>query len=259
MSITSETRTIVFAHGLFVNPKSWKDWKKFFESRGYVCHTPANPFHEGEPEQLRRTVNPKLGRVNFEDVVNNIARFIDTLPQKPIVIGHSLGGLTVQKLVAMGKAVAGVCIDGAPPVGVITTEWSFWKSNFPVINYLKGNAVFYPGKEWFHYAFCNTLTREESDKNFDEFVVPESRNIPRGTLKGFAKIDFKKPHSPLLFIAGGKDHIIPASLNIKNYNAYKHTGSVREFKLFNGRGHFTCGEPGWQEVAEYVDGWLNKL
>jgi pimeloyl-ACP methyl ester carboxylesterase len=83
-------------------------------------------------------------------------------------------------------------------------------------------------------------------------VEPESRNIPRGTLKRFAKINFKKPHKPLLFIAGEKDHCVPASLNRKNFKAYKDTNSIKEFKEFKSGGYFICGEPNWQEVADYI-------
>jgi len=255
----SKSKTVVFIHGLFVNPKSWLEWKAYFEARGYTCYTPANPFHDGEPVNLRSNIDPKLAKVDFYDVVMNISKLIDSLPEKPIVIGHSLAGLVVQKLVSMDKAVAGICIDGGPPKGIVTSKWSFWKSNFPVINFFKGNSVFRPTKKWFHYTFCNTMTRAESDRVFEMFVVPESRNIPRGTLKKFAKIDLKKPHNPLLFIAGEKDHIVPSSLNKKNFNAYKDPNSVKEFKEFAGRGHYICGEKNWQDVADYILVWLGKL
>jgi pimeloyl-ACP methyl ester carboxylesterase len=256
---TIQSKTVVFIHGLFVNPASWQDWKLYFEAKGYTCYTPANPFHEGDPAQLRKNIDPRLANVSFEDVINNLVKFIDTLPEKPIIIGHSLAGLAVQKLISMNKAAAGIAIDGAAPQGIITTKWSFWKSNFPVINFLKGNSVFKPDKKWFHYAFCNTMTRTLSDKVFDQYVVPESRNIPRGTLKSFAKIDLKKSHHPLLIIAGEKDHIVPASLNRKNFEAYKDLNSITEYKEFKGRGHYTCGEPGWENVANFILDWLNKI
>jgi pimeloyl-ACP methyl ester carboxylesterase len=257
-TIKTTSKTIVLIHGLFVNPASWADWKAYFESKGFLCYTPANPFHEGDPKYLREHINPKLAKVTFEDVVMNIAKFIDTLPEKPVIIGHSLAGLVVQKLIAMNKAVAGVCIDGAPPTGIVTLKWSFWKANFPAINPFKGNSVFIPHEKWFYYAFCNTMTRAASDKVFNEIAVPESRNIPRGTLKSFAKIDLKKPHQPLLFIAGEKDHIVPSSLNKKNFEAYADTGSIKRFKEFKGRGHYICGEPNWQEVIDYVYNWLKE-
>ncbi|TWI97551.1 alpha-beta hydrolase superfamily lysophospholipase [Mucilaginibacter frigoritolerans] len=253
-----KSKTIVFIHGLFVNPESWEAWKAYFEAKGYKCYTPANPYHEGNPADLRKNIDPRLAKVNFEDVVNNIAKLIDSLPEKPILIGHSMAGLVVQKLISMNKGAAGVCIDGAAPVGIITLKWSFWNANLPAINPLKGHSVFIPTQKWFYYAFCNTMTRAESDKVFDEIAVPESRSIPRGTLKSFAKIDLKKPHNPLLIIAGEKDHIVPPSLNLKNFKAYKDTSSVITFKEFKGRSHYIVGEPNWQEVAGYVYNWLNK-
>ncbi len=259
MNIISKNTPVIFIHGLFVNSTSWQGWKTYFEAKGYTCHAPANPGHEGQPADLRKHTDPALGRVNFEDVVRNIEKLIDTLPEKPILIGHSLAGLVVQKLLSMDKAVAGVCIDGAAPPGIMTTAWSFWKANFPVINYLKGNSVFKPSPAWFHYAFCNTMSRADSDRVFEALVVPESRNIPRSTLMGFAKIDLKKPHAPLLFIAGEKDHIVPAALNRKNFKAYKDSASIKEYKEFPGRDHFICGGQGWQEVADFVLGWLNRI
>lgn len=124
------TKTIVFIHGLFVNPKSWVNWKVFFENKGFTCFAPANPYHEGEPSFLMKNIDPNLARVDFEDVINNLIHFIDGLPERPILIGHSLAGLAVQKLISLDKGVVGICIDGAPPVGIITTKWSFWKATF---------------------------------------------------------------------------------------------------------------------------------
>lgn len=257
-TVKTSSKTIVLVHGLFVNPKSWATWKTYFENLGYTVHAPANPGHEGEPAALWNPGDPNLSRVDFKDVVDNLVRFIDSLPEKPILIGHSLGGLTVQKLIALGKGVAGVVIDGAAPAGIIPTSWSFWKSNLTVINPFKGSSPFLPTKAWFRYTFGNRLTPEESDRVFEQFAVPESRAIAWGTLKPFAKIDFKKPHAPLLFIAGEKDNIIPAALNRKNFRAYRHAGSLREFREFPGRGHYILGEPNWEEVADYAAGWLEK-
>src|ERR1700722_10306271 len=106
------TKTIVFIHGLFVNPKSWVDWKIFFEKEGFTCFTPANPYHEGEPSFLMKNIDPNLARVDFEDVIDNLIPFLDGLPEKPILIGHSLAGLAVQKLISLDKGLAGICIDG---------------------------------------------------------------------------------------------------------------------------------------------------
>lgn len=156
------SKTVVFIHGLFHNPKSWEAWMQYFQARDYTCHAPAYPFHEGEPAWLRDHVHPQLGTLSFAQVIEHLSKFIDKLPEKPILIGHSMGGLAVQKLISMDKGAAGICIDTAPPQGVFSFKWSFLRANFPTINPLKGNSPCLPSVAWFHYAFCNTMTLEQT-------------------------------------------------------------------------------------------------
>ena len=259
MSNYTNSKTIVFIHGLFMNPTSWDNWILFFENKGYKCFAPAYPFHEGNPASLRTHINPDLGKITFGQVINGISEFIAKLPEKPILIGHSMGGLAVQKLIEMNKGVAGVCIDPAPPSGIFSFKWSFLKANLPTINPIKGNSVFLPGVEWFNYAFCNTMTIEQTEIEYNKFVVPESRNIARSSTMKDGKIDFTKPHNPLLIIAGEKDHIVPSSLNRKNFEAYKDKNSRLDFKEFSGRTHYICGQANWEEVANYSLEWIAKL
>jgi pimeloyl-ACP methyl ester carboxylesterase len=252
------TKTIVLIHGLFVNNTSWKQWKTFFEAKGYTVYAPANPGHEGAPSALREKVHPQLTETGFEDVVMNIVKLIDTLPEKPIVVGHSLAGLVVQKLIEMDKAVAGVSIDGAPPKNVLA-PWATVKIVLPVVNFFKGGSAFMGSRQWYHKAFFNNYSRAESDKFYDAIAVPESRKIARDTLlKSFANIDFKKPHKPLLFIGGKKDNIFAASFTRKIAGRYEDAGSVVDFKEFEDRSHFIAGEKGWEEVAQYVENWIGN-
>jgi pimeloyl-ACP methyl ester carboxylesterase len=259
MDIKTPSKTIVFIHGLFMTPTSWEHWLSFFEAEGYKCYAPAYEHHTGEPAQLRQNPAPSLASLTFGQVIASLSDFIDTLPEPPILIGHSMGGLAVQKLIGMGKGVAGICIDSAPPKGIISLSWSFLKANLPVINPLKGNSVFVPSLEWFQYAFCNNMTTEETQTIYNKYVVPESRNIPRSASKADGSIDFDQPHQPLLFIAGQIDHIVPAALNKKNFLAYTHQSSKTDFKEFADRTHFICGQQNWQEVASYINQWFHTL
>ncbi|NVO21320.1 MAG: alpha/beta hydrolase [Bacteroidetes bacterium] len=253
------SKTVVFLHGLFMNPKSWTKWVQYFQNKGYKCYTPAYPFHEGQPAELRQNIDPELGKLTLGDVIEKLEDFIGTLPDKPILIGHSMGGLAVQKLIELGLGVAGICLNPAPPKGVLSFKYSFLKANFPTINPLKGNTVCLPTPEWFHYAFCNTMSIEETLIEYAEFVVPESRNIPRSSTGQDGTLDFSKPHAPLLIIAGEKDHIIPKSLNRRNAYSYTDRESVTDFKVFPGRTHYICGQKGWEEVADYIFGWIKQI
>lgn len=257
-----KSKTVVFIHGLFMNNQTWNEWKMLFEKEGYTCYTPANPKHKGNPAELRANPPKGLEHVQFQDWITNLEKLINSLPEKPILIGHSFGGLTAQKLVESGKAEAAILISSVPPKGNITFKPSFLKANNKVIARSKGNTVFNPSeeeyKEWFHYAITNTLTKEQSDQLFEQFAVPESRQTPRASLQKIAKIDTKKPHVPMLFLGGLDDIIVPNVLIRKTIKKYKDKNSIVDSKFFAGRDHFICGGPGWEEVANYCLDWLSN-
>lgn len=252
-------RDLVLVHGMFMNPRCWSGWSRFFSERGYTCHAPAWPFHDGEPAALRAHPPEGLGALTLGQVVDAVGAFIDALGTKPAVVGHSMGGLVAQRMLATGRARAAVCIDSAAPRGVTTPSWSFLRSNLPVVNPFAGDAPYTMSREHFRYTFCHTMTREASAAVYEAHVVPESRNVARSSGGADGAIDFKKPHPPILFVAGERDHIIPAALNRKNHAAYADPASRRDFTVFTDRTHWICGQDGWEEVAQYVDGWLTDV
>ncbi len=256
------SKTIVFIHGLFMNNKTWNEWKTYFEKAGYTCYAPAHPKHEGEPAALRANPPEGLGQVQFEEWISNLETFIDDLPEKPILIGHSFGGLTAQKLVESGHAAAAILISSAPPKGVSTFKPSFIRANSKVVSPFKGDSIFNPEaeeyKKWFHFAIANTSTKEESDRLFQEYAVPESRNTPRASLKDIAKIDTQKPHVPMLFLGGLEDVIVPNVLVRKTLKKYTDKNSILDSKFFENKDHFICGTEGWEEVADYCLHWIKN-
>ena len=257
-----KSKTVVFIHGLFLNNQGWNEWKSLFESQGYTCYAPAHPKHEGQPSALRANPPEGLGDVQFKDWITNLEAFIDNLPEKPILIGHSFGGLTAQKLVESGRAEAAILISSAPPRGVSTLKPSFIKATNPVINPFKGKSVYNPKEEkykkWFHYAITNSLTKEQSDAFFEQFAVPESRQTLRASLKKVAAVNTKKSHVPLLFVGGLEDVIVPNVLVRKTIKKYTNENSIVDSKFYEGKDHFICGAPGWEEVANYCLNWLSN-
>ena len=255
-----KTKTIVFIHGMYMTPLCWEHWIERFQAKGYRCLAPAWPGRDKPIEQQRKNhPDHELGKLKLRDVVESLATAIKALGEKPALIGHSMGGLAVQLLLQRDLAVAGVAIDPAPPMGVFTAAFSFIKANFPHINpFVPVTQPVGMSFERFQYAFVNTLPQAEQRFAYDRYVVPESRGVPTQSLTSVAKIDFRKPHPPLLITAGEKDHIVPASLNRTNYNKYKASTSVTDFKQFDGRDHFGIGEKGWEEIADYSLSWLEK-
>jgi pimeloyl-ACP methyl ester carboxylesterase len=253
------SKTIVFIHGMYMSPKSWEKWIHYFELDGYTCLAPAWPGRDLPVETLRQQYpDPGMAKVDLDDVVEKMASVVNELPEKPVLIGHSMGGLVVQLLLQKRLGAAGVAIDSAPPMGVLSIKWSFLKSNLPHISpFASMKQPIEMSFPRFQYTFVNGMTLEEQHKAYDKYVVPESRRVPWQSLT--ARIDFKRAHPPLLLIAGSSDHLIPASLNKRNYRRYKSSQSVTVFKEFPGRTHYIIGQKNWEEVADFVAKWLKSL
>jgi pimeloyl-ACP methyl ester carboxylesterase len=108
------------------------------------------------------------------------------------------------------------------------------------------------------YAFVNGMPLAEQKAAYDKLLAPESKTLARNCLTSMAKVDYKRPHAPLLFTSGSKDHIMPAHLNIRNYKKYKKNNSVLEYKEFPGRNHYVLAQRTWKEDADYIIDWLNR-
>ncbi|RCH54139.1 alpha/beta hydrolase [Mucilaginibacter hurinus] len=250
--------TIVFIHGMFQNPKSWEKWTNYFTGQGYNCITPAWPLHDGDPEELRTNPPEGLGDLHLQDIIAEIEAVVKAQEKPPIVIGHSVGGLITQILLAKGLIKTGVAISSVAPNAMLSFDWGFIKNSALIANPLKGNEPFFMDEESFHGAFCNTLSPEGAKLAYDEFATHDSRNVLRDCMGTDGHIDLDMPHRPLLLIAGENDQIIPASLTKKNAEAYTDEVSITDFKTFANRSHYICGEPGWEEVARYINEWLEK-
>jgi pimeloyl-ACP methyl ester carboxylesterase len=257
--MSDPSKTIVFMHGMYMNAKSWTPWVERATQRGFTTHAPSWPFHDDDPTYLRAHLDPGLGALTFGDITDHYKAFIDTLPERPVLVGHSIGGLLTQKLVNDGYASAGVAVSPAPPRGIISFDPTFFRANLPHANPFAGNKPVIMTPKRFHFTFTNTMTETENQGAFNTYVVPESRNVPRSTLTAQGRIDFGRDHVPLLFLTGDSDNLIPLSLVKKNIRAYKPaTGSV-ELRAFAGRSHFICNQEGWEEVADAAFDWIDAL
>jgi pimeloyl-ACP methyl ester carboxylesterase len=256
--------TIVLVHGLWMTPRSWEHWIPYYENRGYHVLAPAYPGLEVEVEALRADPSP-IAALTVPDTVAHLERIIAGLDRPPIIIGHSFGGTLTQLLVDRGHGAAAVVINSAPTEGVHVTPLSQIKSLFPILKNPANHAKavgFTPAE--FHYSFTNTLNEEECARVYERYHIaaPASWVWAYGLLANLTPgpqetwVDYRNSaRAPLLFIAGGADHIMPPSVNRSNANHYAKSSARTDYKEFPGRSHFTCGEPGWEEVADYALSW----
>lgn len=255
--------TIVLVHGLWMTPRSWEDWIAYYEDKGFTVLAPAYPGFEIEVEALRE--NPQvIARLTVPETVDHLARVVESAATPPIIIGHSFGGTLTQLLLARGLGSAGVVIDSAPTEGVRVNPVSQARSLFPALKKPSNRtqAVGFTPQE-FHYAFTNTLTEEESLRVWERYAIaaPGHWVFEYGLFANFKPghqetwVDYDADRAPLLFVAGEKDHIMPPSVNRSNARHYRRSPAVTDYRELAGRDHWTCGAPGWEQVADLALEW----
>lgn len=255
----AKPQNILFVTGAFVTHHCWDEWVTYFNNNGFNAIAPPWPHKEAPAAELRNR-HPnflELANLTLAEVIEYFANHAKGFDEKPIVIGHSLGGLITQVIVNRNLAAMGIAIHSVPTLGVFPYEPSFLKAGWKSLGFFTSPKKTYlmSFKDW-QYAFVNGMKLEDQKATYEKYTTPESKRVARGGLTSAARIDYKKSHSPLLFLAGKKDNIIPAHLNKRNYKKYKRNGSVVDYKEFPNRNHFVLGLPNWQEEADYILDWI---
>jgi pimeloyl-ACP methyl ester carboxylesterase len=254
--------TIVLIHGLWLTALSWEHWKARYEAEGYPVIAQSWPGMGGDIDALRADPSA-IEHLGIGEIADYYAELIDGLDDKPIIMGHSFGAVITQILLDRGYGRAGVSIDSGPVKGVLSLPPSELKSGFPVLKSPANvhKAVPLTAKQ-FHYAFTNTLTEEESQPVYERYAVPgPGRVLFQGALANFNphaanRIDFHNDdRAPLLIVAGGVDHVSPVSINEELAKRQGKSGSITGYKEFAGRSHYTVGQDGWEEVADFALSW----
>lgn len=254
--------TLVLVHGAWMTPLCWERFQGFYEKEGHQVLAPAWPGKDRSVEEVRRDPTPLAG-LGLKEIVDSYERVVRDLGE-PLLIGHSFGGLVVQQLLDRGLGAAGVAIDSAPPRGVLAALYpSSVRANASVLFTPGGwSKVVHMSPAGFRYAFVNTLAEADAQAAYDRYVVPETGRIffQSAFFSKATAVNFRnRARAPLLLIAGGRDHIIPAGLNRENLRRYVDADVPTDFKEFADRTHWTIAQDGWEDVARYTLDWFGKI
>lgn len=239
---------VVFIHGLWLKAASWAPWTRFFEGVGYAALAPGWPSEEGQP------VIESLGQV-----VDHYAGIVQALDRRPILIGHSFGGLIAQILAGRCLAEATVAISPAPFRGVLPLPLSALRSARPVLKDPANAHRQVPlTPEQFRFAFGNALTGAESDALYEAHHQPApGRPVFQAAMANFnpwteARVDTRATgRGPLMLVSADRDHTVPQSVVRAAYGLQKRNrASPTELVRISGRGHSLTIDDGWRGVAD---------
>ena len=232
--------------------------KGFFEAAGFACHAPTYRFHDLPDGEARRKA---LIGTSIQDYVADTAEFIRTLERRPIVIGHSLGGLIAQILSGRGLLEAGVLINSSIMAGTAPTTdmeralgkmfmsaGAFWEDapgqDFELLAAYGLNTM----PEDKQHEICDRLSTESGEVLFELFFWMYDR-------KQATKVSFDGLNAPMLFLTGEEDKVVPPSTARQMALRYGDLATVRECP---GKCHYMQLEEGWQDLAARSLDWIGE-
>lgn len=249
-------KTIFMIHGMWGGPWYWENYIGYFKAKGYNCIAATLRYHDMDPKD---EPDPRLGRMSLLDYADDLEKEIRGLKEKPVIMGHSMGGLLAQMLGARGLAESLVLLTPASPRGILALRpsviwsyidvlmrWGFWRRP---MRQPFARAV---------YSMLHLLPPDEQRAAYGRFVYESGRaacEIGFWVLdrRKAAAVDASRVDCPVLVIGGAQDRITPASVVRRVADFYKKTSTYKEF---GDHAHWVLSEPGWEDIASYIEQWL---
>jgi pimeloyl-ACP methyl ester carboxylesterase len=253
----SNATPVVFVHGLWLLPSSWERWVTVFEEAGYVALTPGWPDDPETVAEAREHPEVFAGK-GITAIANYLAAIVDRLHRKPVIIGHSFGGLLTMILAGRGLAAASVAISPAPYRGVLPLPIAALRTaSVALRNPANWNRAVPLTYEQFRYSFANAVGEDEAKELYLGYsVAGAGEPLFQAAAANFnpwseARVDSTNPErGPMLVISADQDQTVPWAIANASYKKQKRNQGVTELAKMPGRGHTLAIDAGWREVAE---------
>jgi pimeloyl-ACP methyl ester carboxylesterase len=257
---------VVFVHGLWLLPGSWKPWAGVFEEAGYATLAPGWPDDPETVEEANARPEAFAGK-SVGRVADHFAEVVRGLNAKPAIVGHSFGGLLTEILAGRGLASVSVAISPAPFRGVLSLPPSALMASWPVTRNPgnRNRAIPLTLEQW-RYAFANAVSEDEAKQLYEQFAVPApGKPIFQAAFANLnprteAKVDTMNPdRGPLLIVGGDRDHTVPWSIANASFKKERRNPGVTEIVKMTNRGHSLTIDSGWREVADTALAFVKRF
>jgi pimeloyl-ACP methyl ester carboxylesterase len=241
----SERPPLLFVHGAFVTHESFRPWVQYFAERGWHAVAASRRGRAGLPPE--RAIG-----VTIADYVDDTLKMVEALSEKPIVIGHSLGGLIAQKLAELGKARALVLMSSAP-AAMLTAQPVALPTYLPMMPKIMTGRPIKPTRRGCTTIALNRMPAEACPILHAQ-LVHESGKVYREMIFGSFKVDFSKIDCPAMVLSGVQDRIVAPKL--VEWTAARLGVPAR---LYKEHAPWLLEEAGWERIASDVASFLQPL
>jgi pimeloyl-ACP methyl ester carboxylesterase len=241
---------LLFVHGAWQGAWCWDEhFLGYFAERGYPAYALSLRGH-GRSEKAE-----PLRGVTIADYVADVAQVASDLSSPPVVIGHSMGGLVVQKYLEAHPAPAGVLLASVPTSGALRTTlnvarkhpfrfaWvNLTRSLYPLVSRprLTREMLFSPEMT---EEEVQTYFRRVQDESYRAYLDMVILNLPRP----------KRVRTPMLVLGAERDAIFTPHEAAATARAYR-----TQARIFARMAHDMMLEAGWQDVAYAILAWLRE-
>jgi len=245
-------RTLFAIHGAFAGPWCFAPLAELAERRGWSLQAVAlqADLGDGRPAGLR-------------DYLAQCLTALQRLPEPPVIVGHSMGGLLAQQLATLGAARAAILLAPAPPWGVF---YGTWRENANLVA-----GLWHLGPFWTRLLSPDRrVARDYSMQGMEPAaradalarLRPESGRILfeincwAWDATRASDVAAHRLSCPMLCVAGGADQVISPATVQAIARRFGDLALVREYPDL---GHFMFGEPAQAEMLEDCLDWLDIL
>ncbi|MDR1660869.1 MAG: alpha/beta hydrolase [Azoarcus sp.] len=238
---------LLFVHGAYVAAWCWEEhFLPWFARQGWDVYALSLTGHGNSRGRV------DLDHLSLDNYVADVAEVIATLPSPPALIGHSMGGMVVQKYLEQAASPAVVLMASVPPQGLIGSALGMLFTTPHLLfdlNRIMGGGE--PSIDSLREALFHQPISTEKLRQYWKQSQPESHralwdmtfyNLPRPA---------KAHKAPMLILGAEYDQLVPPNQVYMTANTY---GAKPE--IFVGMGHGMMLERGWETVAARIDEWL---
>lgn len=240
---------LLFIHGAYAGAWCWEEhFLPYFSAQGYHCHAVSVRGH-GRSEGGER-----LHGFSLNDYVQDVTRTMDSLPKTPVLIGHSMGGMIIQKLLERMSLPAAVLMASVPPYGLGQSSINLLLGDPLLVNQLSMMQWMGPAMADVRIAKRAILSDDFPDErllSFANYFQPESLRAIWDMHLGNLPRLWRIHPTPLLVLGAENDALFRPAEVRRTADTYG-----EEAEIFPNMAHAMMLERGWEQVAARIADWL---